>query len=103
MREGEAGRAPHGGTVYLAHRSTGSVGPHDEPWTGYWERQDPPGMLGEGSWWSAAEAVAWARERCDTVIVRVGVPGAVYSAGARQDPREDLPAWPPDDADRFDP
>lgn len=91
------------GIVYLAHRSTGHAGPHDEAWTGYWERRRPPGVLGEGSWTSAAEAIAWARARCDTVILRVGVPGVVYSAGDSPPDDEDLPAWPPADAHLYDP
>ncbi len=91
------------GVVYLGHRSAGLVGPSGESWTGYWERQDPPGMLAEGSWQSAVDAVAWARARCDVVIVRVGLPGTLFSAGDRQPQDEELPVWPPNDADRFDP
>jgi hypothetical protein len=101
--EGAAVSARRGGVVYLVHHSAMPAGPHEQPWTGYWEREDPPGMLAEGSWHSAAGAVAWARERCDAVIVRVGLPGELFSAGERQPPGENLPEWPPGDADRFDP
>jgi hypothetical protein len=88
------------GVVYLAHRSVWT-GPHGEPWSGYWERSDPPGVLGEGSWDSADAAVAWGRDRCDVVIVRLGTPPRLFSAGSRQPDGEELPAWPPADLDQF--
>lgn len=45
---------------------------------------------------TAAEAVAWGRERCDVVIVRSGGDDGVtdYSAGDRQPPTGPLPVWP---------
>jgi hypothetical protein len=94
-----------GGVVYLTHRSAGHEELADEgmAWIGHWERVDPPGMLGEGVWTSAAEAIAWARERCDAVIIRVDLPGRQYSAGNRQWWDDKLPEWPPEDVDRFDP
>ena len=62
----------------------------------------PPGMLGEGAWRTAAEAIAWGREQCDVVIARLDRPPRDFSAGAAAPRGEDLPPWPPGDADRFD-
>lgn len=72
-------------------------------WSGYWERMDPPGMLDEGEWNSAAAAIAWGRERSDEVVIRIDLPGRQYFAGAPKADREGLPTWPPDDVIRFDP
>jgi hypothetical protein len=93
-----------GGVVFLVHRSAGS-GPEsdDRAWSGYWERVDPPGMLAEGEWDSAADAIAWGRERTDEIVLRVDLPGRQYFAGPPHADRQGLIAWPPEDADRFDP
>jgi len=94
-----------GGCVFLIHASTGWGQPMDDgmPWTGYWERGVPPGMLAEGAWDSAAAAIAWGRECSDEVVIRVDLPGRQYFAGVAGADREGLPAWPPEDAGRFDP
>jgi hypothetical protein len=95
--------AARSGAVYLIHGSAGWQDPNDQPWSGYWERGTPPGVLGEGAWPSAHEAVAWGRDRCDVVIVRLGTPPRVFSAGSHQPDGETLPAWPPPDLDSFNP
>src|SRR5687768_7453200 len=78
----------------------------DEPfmWSGrwgvHWESDDgrdwKPGPDGV----SAAEAIAWGRERADVVLIRPGDSNTQYSAGARapepqpDDWQSDFPRWP---------
>ena len=98
----ETGPRERSGVVFLVHRST-SGSDEDPAWSGYWERMDPPGMLAEGVWDSAAAALAWGRARSDEVVIRIDLPGRQYFAGAPQADREGLPAWPPEDVEQFDP
>jgi len=44
---------------------------------------------------SAEEAIAWGRERCAVVLIRVG-DGDYYSAGELNPDPDELPQWPPE-------
>ena len=103
MTEGVHPAGSARGVVYLAHRSSGGGDPRGPAWSGDWERWDPPGVLGEGSWATAGEAIDWARERSAVVIVRVDMPPRLFRGADVDPPGESLAAWPPPDVDRFDP
>lgn len=85
------------GVVYIAEVSEDEAAATNAPrFRGHWESQDPPALLESGPGWATIDlAIAWGRARADVVLVRIGIPGRYYSAGARQPPRETLPEWPP--------
>jgi hypothetical protein len=96
-------RDPRAGVVFLVHCSSGGSAPNGFAWSGYWDAWSPPDLLDEGAWATATEAIAWARARCDVIIVRVDMPPRLFSAGALVPKNESLAEWPPADVDRFDP
>lgn len=76
------------GIIYLAEDPD-----RDLPFYGYWDAGDPPAMLEDGPGWAtAAEAVAWGRERASVVLLRLWTDGYV-SAGEQQPRGGSLPVW----------
>jgi hypothetical protein len=76
------------GIVYLAEEPD-----RDLPFGGYWDAGDPPALLEAGPGWAtAAEAVAWGRQRARVVLLRLLTDGYV-SAGEQQPRGEGLPEW----------
>jgi hypothetical protein len=74
------------GVIYLAEDPE-----HDPPFGGYWDNGDPPAMLEEGPGWAtAADAVAWGRERARIVLIRLW-PDRYFSAGDQRD--GSVPPW----------
>lgn len=59
---------------------------------GYVEAADAGGVVDEGEWETVEEAIAWARDRVEIVLVRIGY-SDYYSAGAAHP--EGVPPWPP--------
>ena len=78
-----SGDGPRTGIVYITDDATGFQGPRGEPYFGHWEgiEDGRPALLEEAAWWSVEEAVVWARARAEVVVVRLGDPEVVYSAG----------------------
>src|SRR5262245_17817886 len=73
-----------------------------EPATGRfwasWQDEDERAALEDVELAGADAAIAWGRERSDTVLIRLGNRGDTYfSAGSRQaeDDEGPLPSWPP--------
>jgi hypothetical protein len=83
------------GVVYIAEIVPDNPDPHGARFRGHWERQDSPRMIEKGPEWPSADlAIAWGRERCDVVLIRIGEPGIYYSAGDIDPLGTPLPRWP---------
>lgn len=69
------------GTVYLAD----SGGFQVHRWTGYWddEPDGPPSLLEQGPGWdSVREAIGWAQERSDRILIRLDAVSGYWWVGS---------------------